>query len=154
MGSDSDHECMSGAKAVLDQFGVANEMVITSAHRTPDETRAYVQDAQTRGCAVFIAGAGMAAHLAGAVAAHSLKPVLGVPINNGPLQGFDALLSTVQMPAGIPVGTLAVGRAGAKNAGYLAVQILALTNAKLLAALQADRTEAAAAVAAKNKAIQ
>ena len=154
MGSDSDYECMSGAKAVLDQFGIANEMVITSAHRTPDETRAYVQDAQTRGCAVFIAGAGMAAHLAGAVAAHSLKPVLGVPINNGPLQGFDALLSTVQMPPGIPVGTLAVGRAGAKNAGYLAVQILALTDAKLLAALQADRTEAAAAVAAKNKAIQ
>ena len=154
MGSDSDYECMSGAKAVLDQFGIANEMVITSAHRTPDETRAYVQDAQTRGCAVFIAGAGMAAHLAGAVAAHSLKPVLGVPINNGPLQGFDALLSTVQMPPGIPVGTLAVGRAGAKNAGYLAVQILALTNAKLLAALQADRAEAAAAVAAKNKAIQ
>ena len=154
MGSDSDYECMSGAKAVLDQFGIANEMVITSAHRTPDETRAYVQDAQTRGCAVFIAGAGMAAHLAGAVAAHSLKPVLGVPINNSPLQGFDALLSTVQMPPGIPVGTLAVGRAGAKNAGYLAVQILALTDAKLLAALQADRTEAAAAVAAKNKAIQ
>lgn len=154
MGSDSDYNCMSCSKTILDKFSIASEVVVTSAHRTPEETRHYVQDAEQRGCELFIAGAGMAAHLAGAVAAHSTRPVLGVPINNGPLQGFDALLSTVQMPPGIPVGTLAIGAAGAKNAGYLAAQILALKDPALAQALKDERAEQAAAVAAKNVAIK
>ena len=111
---------------VLDKLGVSWEVRITSAHRTPEVTRAYVRDADGRGCAVFIAAAGLAAHLAGAVAALTLKPVIGVPMDGGPLRGEDALLSTVQMPGGVPVACVAIGKAGAKNAAYLAAQILAL----------------------------
>lgn len=154
MGSDSDYEIMSGASEVLEQLSVPCEVKITSAHRTPDVTKAYVKDAESRGCQIFIAGAGMAAHLAGAVAAQTTRVVLGVPINSGPLQGFDALLSTVQMPAGIPVGTLAVGRAGARNAGFLAAQILALTDAGLAKRLVDERTAQAEKVAAKSKALE
>ena len=124
MGSDSDLPVMQSTVDVLKSFDIDYEVRITSAHRTPEDTRHYVSDADARGCAVFIAAAGMAAHLAGAVAAHTLRPVIGVPIDAGPLQGFDALLSTVQMPGGIPVAGVAIGKAGAKNAAYLAVQIL------------------------------
>lgn len=148
MGSDSDLPVMQGAADVLERFGVSHEVRITSAHRTPQETMAYIADAEARGCRVFIAGAGMAAHLAGAVAAHTVRPVIGVPVASGPLQGFDALLSTAQMPSGIPVATVAIG--GAKNAGYLAVQMLALEDEGVREALVREREEQAAAVIAKN----
>ena len=123
MGSDSDLPVMRTTFEVFDRLGIAFEARITSAHRTPDATRTYVHDAAARGCAVFIAAAGLAAHLAGAVAAETVRPVIGVPIDAGPLNGLDALLSTVQMPAGIPVATVAIGRAGARNAAWLAAQI-------------------------------
>ena len=139
MGSDSDLPVMDAAVEILKRFGVALEVKVTSAHRTPAETQAYVQSAEARGCQAFIAGAGMAAHLAGAIAAQTTRPVIGVPIDAGPLQGFDALLSTVQMPGGIPVATVAIGKAGAKNAGYLAVQMMALSDTSLAEALQGER---------------
>ena len=126
MGSEGDWPVMQGAADTLESLGVGCEVRITSAHRTPRATAEYVADAEKRGCHAFICGAGMAAHLAGAVAALTIKPVIGVPIDSGPLSGFDALLSTVQMPGGIPVATVAVGKAGGKNAAYLAAQILAL----------------------------
>lgn len=151
MGSDSDLPVMQATLDILDSLGVSAEVRITSAHRTPEDTKAYVMDAEKRGCAVFIAAAGLAAHLAGAVAAQTLKPVIGVPIDNGPLQGMDALLSTVQMPGGIPVACVAVGKAGAKNAAYLAAQILAVSDQDLLQRLQKDREKSAQAVRDKNK---
>ncbi|TAN46998.1 MAG: 5-(carboxyamino)imidazole ribonucleotide mutase [Methylococcaceae bacterium] len=154
MGSDSDLPVMQATLDVLTQLGVAHEVRITSAHRTPDATRAYVQEADQRGCDVFIAAAGMAAHLAGAVAAHTLKPVLGVPLDASSLQGMDALLSTVQMPGGIPVGCLAVGKAGAKNAGYLAAQILSINDPVLAQKLRADRAKTADEVIRKNAELQ
>lgn len=154
MGSDSDLPVMRAAVDVLESLGVASELRIASAHRTPAETQEYVRDAEQRGCAVFIAGAGMAAHLAGAVAAHSLKPVIGVPVEAGALKGLDALLSTVQMPAGIPVATVAVGKAGAKNAGYLAAQMLSLSDPTLAQRLVDERRAAADAVLAKNATLQ
>lgn len=141
MGSDSDLPIMDAAISLLKQFNVTVEVKVTSAHRTPAETQAYVQDAETRGCQAFIAGAGMAAHLAGAVAAQTTRPVIGVPIDAGPLQGFDALLSTVQMPGGIPVATVAIGKAGAKNAAYLAIQMMALADDDLAEALKNERAE-------------
>jgi len=152
MGSDSDLPVMQGALDVLSRLEIAHEVRITSAHRTPDQTRDYVRDADARGCAVFIAAAGMAAHLAGAVAAQTVRPVIGVPIDAGPLQGFDALLSTVQMPGGIPVASVAIGAAGAKNAAWLAAQMLALADPGLAARLAAERRAAAAQVLAKNDA--
>ena len=127
MGSDSDLAVMENTFKVLKQLAIPFEAKITSAHRTPEITHAYVKDADQRGCAVFICAAGMAAHLAGAVSANTLKPVIGVPINAS-LDGLDALLSTVQMPPGIPVGTVAVGSAGAKNAAYLAAQIIGVSD--------------------------
>lgn len=151
MGSDSDLPVMREATKVLDALGVAHEVRILSAHRTPEATRDFVNDAQSRGCAVFIAGAGLAAHLAGAVAAHTLRPVIGVPIDSGPLQGLDALLSTVQMPGGIPVATVAIGKAGARNAGYLAAQMLALSDDTLAQALASQRAEAAESLLRKNE---
>jgi len=154
MGSDSDLPTMQSTLDVLDALGVACEVRISSAHRTPDATREYVKDADARGCAVFIAAAGLAAHLAGNVAAHTLKPVIGVPMEGGPLSGMDALLSTVQMPGGIPVACVAVGKAGAKNAAYLAAQILALSDPALGARLQRDRQASADAIMAKNAALQ
>ena len=150
MGSDSDLPVMQSTVDILKKFGVEYEVRITSAHRTPDDTRAYVTDADERGCAVFIAAAGLAAHLAGAVSAHTLRPVIGVPIDAGPLQGFDALLSTVQMPGGIPVAGVAIGKAGAKNAGYLATQILAVGDQALREALVVEREENAEAIRQKN----
>jgi 5-(carboxyamino)imidazole ribonucleotide mutase len=154
MGSESDLPVMQGANDVLTSLGVRSEMKITSAHRTPAATQQYLADAESRGCEVFIAGAGLAAHLAGAVAAHSLKPVIGVPIDSGPMQGMDSLLSTVQMPAGIPVGTVAIGKTGAKNAGYLAAQILALKDPELAERVKAERQQKADNVQAQDKALQ
>jgi 5-(carboxyamino)imidazole ribonucleotide mutase len=125
------------------------EVQITSAHRTPEATARYVKEADARGCGVFIAAAGLAAHLAGAVAANTLKPVIGVPMEGGPLNGMDALLSTVQMPGGVPVACVAIGKAGAKNAAYLAAQILGLSDAALTQRLISDRQAMAQAVLAK-----
>ena len=154
MGSDSDFPVMKATLEVLDAFGVGYEVRVSSAHRTPAETRDFVLDAQARGCAVFIAAAGMAAHLAGAVAALTVRPVIGVPVDAGPLRGEDALLSTVQMPGGIPVATVAIGKAGAKNAGYLAVQILALADDSLASELGAERGRNAAEILRRNDALQ
>ena len=154
MGSDSDFPVMKSTFEVLDAFGVRYEARVSSAHRTPAATREYVLDAQRRGCAVFIAAAGMAAHLAGAVASLTVRPVIGVPVDAGPLQGEDALLSTVQMPGGIPVATVAIGKAGAKNAGYLAAQILGVADEALASELSAERERNAAEILEKNDALQ
>ncbi len=153
MGSDSDLPAVEGCFNVLRQLEIPFEARITSAHRTPQETHDYVLDADSRGCAVFVAAAGMAAHLAGAVAANTVKPVIGIPINAS-LDGLDALLSTVQMPGGIPVATVAIGKAGAKNAGYLAAQIIAITDTELAVKLRAERAANGAAIAEKNAALQ
>lgn len=154
MGSDSDLPKVQPAIDVLKALQVRTEVKITSAHRTPEITHNYVKDADQRGCGVFICAAGMAAHLAGAVAAATLKPVIGIPIDSGPLDGLDALLSTVQMPGGIPVATVAIGKAGSKNAGYLAAQMLALSDAELTQRLVDDRAENGRAVQAKDAELQ
>jgi 5-(carboxyamino)imidazole ribonucleotide mutase len=154
MGSDSDLPKVEVAAEVLKKLGVRIEMKVTSAHRTPAATHAYVTDADKRGCAVFICAAGMAAHLAGAVSALTVKPVIGIPIDAGPLDGMDALLSTVMMPAGIPVATVAIGKAGAKNAGYLAAQMIALSDPALAQRLRDDREENSRAVQAKDAELQ
>jgi 5-(carboxyamino)imidazole ribonucleotide mutase len=154
MGSDSDLPVMQATIDVLSKLEVSYEVKVTSAHRTPAATHAYVKDAEERGCGVFIAAAGLAAHLAGTVAGLTLKPVIGVPMDAGPLQGMDALLSTVQMPGGVPVASVAIGKAGAKNAGYLASQILATADADLAQRLKDERAEAAEAVIAKDEALQ
>jgi len=153
MGSDSDLPIMKSACDVLKKFDIPYEVRVTSAHRTPKDAKDYVEDADARGCIAFIAGAGMAAHLAGAVAAHTLSPVIGVPIDAGPLQGFDALLSTVQMPGGIPVATVAIGKAGAKNAAYLAAQILGVSDPEMKKRLVSERLENAEKIREKNNAI-
>lgn len=153
MGSDSDLDVMENTFKVLKQLGIPFEAKISSAHRTPEATQVYVQDADKRGCGVFICAAGMAAHLAGAVSANTLKPVIGVPINAS-MEGLDALLSTVQMPAGIPVATVAVGKAGAKNAAYLAAQILAVSDAELHQKLIDERRANAEAVKQKDAQLQ
>jgi 5-(carboxyamino)imidazole ribonucleotide mutase len=139
MGSKSDYEIMSECAKTLEKFGVPYELIISSAHRSPERTKTYIKNAEEKGAQVFIAAAGMAAHLAGALAAGTTKPVLGVPMESGPLKGEDALLSTVMMPAGMPVGTLAIGKAGAVNAAYLAIQIMALQDDELKVKLQEDR---------------
>ena len=153
MGSDSDLPIMEASFDVLNKLGVAFEVKITSAHRTPVETHDFVTAADKRGCAAFICAAGMAAHLAGAVAAITLRPVIGVPIN-GSLEGLDALLSTVQMPGGIPVATVAIGKAGAKNAAYLAAQIIAVADPALYQKLLDERAANAQAVIEKDRALQ
>ncbi|HEC1724627.1 TPA: 5-(carboxyamino)imidazole ribonucleotide mutase [Campylobacter coli] len=139
MGSKSDYEIMSECAKTFEKFGVKYELIISSAHRSPKRTKEYIKEAEEKGAKVFIAAAGMAAHLAGAVAAYTTKPVLGVPMPGSALASMDSLFSTVQMPGGIPVGTLAVGKAGAKNAAYLAMQILALNDETLAKALKQDR---------------
>jgi 5-(carboxyamino)imidazole ribonucleotide mutase len=139
MGSKSDWEVMSQARAICDELGIPCEARVLSAHRTPDETLAWAAAAAGRGLRVIIAGAGGAAHLPGVVAAKTLLPVLGVPIDSSSLRGLDALLAIVQMPRGIPVGTLAVGKAGAANAALLAAAILALEDPHLGARLAAWR---------------
>jgi phosphoribosylaminoimidazole carboxylase PurE protein len=131
MGSESDLDVMNAAAKALDEFEVPYEVSITSAHRSPEWTRRYLKAAEAKGVAVIIAGAGGAAHLAGTLAAHTILPVIGVPIDSSPLKGMDALLATVQMPSGVPVASMAIGKAGAKNGGILAVQILALSDKKL-----------------------
>jgi phosphoribosylamine--glycine ligase len=153
MGSDSDLDVMNGAVAMLKKFHVPFEMTVASAHRTPERAAQWARNAPTRGIKVIIAGAGHAAHLAGAMAAQTPLPVIGVPIDSSCLQGLDALLSTVQMPPGIPVATMAVGKPGAKNAGLLAVQILALSDAELAARLVAHRQEMADQVERKAAAL-
>lgn len=125
MGSASDWKHLERATAVLDDLGISYRVHVSSAHRTPERTLSLIQQAEEDGCRVFICAAGMAAHLAGVVAAHTLLPVLGVPLPGGVLDGMDALLATVQMPAGIPVATFAVGSAGARNAAFFAAQIIA-----------------------------
>lgn len=146
MGSASDLDVMNEAAKVLEELGIAHEVVVTSAHRSPDKTVEYTAAARDRGLQVLIVAAGLAAHLAGAVAANTTLPVLGVPLNSGPLQGVDALLSTVQMPAGVPVGTLAIGAAGARNAALLAAQILALSDPRLARLLVERKRRMAEAV--------
>jgi len=131
MGSDSDLSVMEEASKILENFGIGHEMIVTSAHRSPERTRKYVLSAPKRGIKILIAGAGSAAHLAGVVAAETTLPVIGVPIGSSELNGLDALLSTTQMPGGVSVAGMAIGKAGAKNAGVLAVQILALSNKSL-----------------------
>jgi len=149
MGSDSDRQVMEEAQRVLTDFGVVSELVVRSAHRTPEAAAEWARTARARGLKVIIAAAGGAAHLAGAMAAHSRLPVLGVPLASSPLVGFDALLSTVQMPPGIPVGTLGVGAWGARNAAFLALRILALNDAHLAKQLEAHTERMARAVLAK-----
>jgi len=153
MGSESDWEVMRGCTEVLESLGVDFEVRVTSAHRTPRETAEYVADAISRDCGAFICAAGLAAHLAGAVAANTIRPVIGVPMG-GPLAGVDSLLSTVQMPGGIPVATVAIGSAGAKNAAYLAAQILAIDNSALSKALLEDREANLKKVQAQNASVQ
>lgn len=139
MGSKNDYDVIKEALRIFDDFGVKYEVLITSAHRSPQRTQEYIKEAETKGAKVFIAAAGMAAHLAGVVAAHTTKPVLGVPISGSNLVGMDSLFSTVQMPSGIPVATLAIGKAGAINAAYLAIQILAINDENLASRLLEDR---------------
>lgn len=153
MGSDSDLPVMEASFEVLKKFEVPFEVKVSSAHRTPEATHRYVKDADQRGCAAFICAAGMAAHLAGAVAANTLKPVIGVPINSS-LDGLDALLSTVQMPGGIPVATVAIGKAGAKNAAYLAAQIIGVSDTVLHQKLLDERADNARAILEKDTALQ
>jgi 5-(carboxyamino)imidazole ribonucleotide mutase len=146
MGSASDYEVMKPAGATLQRLGVAHEVRVISAHRTPERLEAFTAAAEERGIEVVICGAGGAAHLAGVTAAQTLLPVLGVPIDSSPLNGLDALLATVQMPGGIPVGTLAIGKAGAKNAALLAAAILARKDGEVRRRLAQFRREQAAAV--------
>jgi len=154
MGSDSDYDVMVEAAKALDQFGIPFEMTVSSAHRTPERTAAIVRSARERGVKVIIAGAGAAAHLAGVVAAETTLPVIAVPIDCTSLHGLDALLAMVQLPAGIPVATVAIGKAGARNAGILAVQILAITDADLAHKLVAFKADMVVGVETKAKALE
>jgi len=154
MGSDSDLPVMQLTIDLLKELSIPYEVKITSAHRTPENTHDYVKDADRRGCSVFIAAAGLAAHLAGAVAALTIKPVIGVPMDGGPLKGQDALLSTVMMPGGIPVATVAIGKAGAVNAAYLAAQIMALGDAVIAKKLALTKQQNADKVRQKDKDLQ
>ena len=151
MGSDSDLEIMREAGKALEGFGIAYEMDVTSAHRSPDRTAEYARQAAGRGVRVIIAGAGGAAHLAGVIAAHTSLPVIGVPIPSTSLNGMDSLLATVQMPAGIPVATVAIGKPGATNAGILAAQILAVGDAELTKKMAAHKQKLAQGVEEKSK---
>src|SRR5256712_742666 len=152
LGSDSDTPVMSQACGALDEAGVPYEMKVASAHRSPERTRQVITDAESAGAAIFIAGAGMAAHLPGLVASFTTKPVIGVPLSGSPLQGLDSLLAIAQMPPGVPVATVAIG--GAWNAGILAAQILALTDSALAARLKEQRSSMAALVAEKSKPVE
>jgi 5-(carboxyamino)imidazole ribonucleotide mutase len=151
MGSDSDLEIMKEAGKSLDDFGIAYEIDVTSAHRSPDRTAEYAKNAAGRGIRVIIAGAGGAAHLAGVIAAHTTLPVIGVPIAATSLNGLDSLLATVQMPAGIPVATVAIGKPGATNAGILAAQIIALSDAGVAKRMAGHKEKLARGVEEKSK---
>jgi 5-(carboxyamino)imidazole ribonucleotide mutase len=139
MGSKSDYDVMKSCADTLEAFGVQYELIISSAHRSPERTKEYIATAEAKGAQVFIAAAGMAAHLAGVLASKTIRPIIGVPMRGGAMDGMDAMLSTVQMPSGMPVATVALGKAGAVNAAYLAIQILALENEELRMKLQEDR---------------
>ena len=152
MGSDSDAEVMSQACAALDELGVPYQMSVASAHRSPERTHQIVTEGERDGAAVFIAGAGMAAHLPGVVASFTTKPVIGVPLSGSALQGVDALYAVVQMPPGIPVATVAIG--GGRNAGILAAQIIATADTSVASRLKENRTAMAAAVASKSKRVE
>lgn len=141
MGSDSDLPIMQEAAAMLQEFGLEYEMTVASAHRTPKKVLEYAQSAEKRGLKVLIAGAGWAAHLAGVVASLTTLPVIGVPIDSSPLKGFDALLATVQMPGGVPVATMSLGKAGAKNAGVFAAQIIATSDVKVANRIKVFKVE-------------
>jgi 5-(carboxyamino)imidazole ribonucleotide mutase len=154
MGSDSDLEVMREAEKRLDSFGVAYETHIMSAHRTPEKAAEYATTAQQRGLQAIICGAGAAAHLAGAIAANTTLPVIGIPIDSSSLKGLDALLATVQMPAGIPVATMAIGKAGAANAGIFAAQIVARTDSAVAAKLDQFKKEMAAGVEDRDRKLQ
>jgi 5-(carboxyamino)imidazole ribonucleotide mutase len=154
IGSKSDYEVMKECEITLEKFGVPYELIISSAHRSPERTKQYISDAEAKGAQVFIAAAGMAAHLAGALAGTTTKPVIGVPMASGELRGEDALLSTVMMPAGMPVATVAIGKAGAINSAYLAIQILALGDDELKIKLQEDRISKAKKVELDSKEIE
>ena len=154
MGSDSDLSVMEEASKVLDKFGIGHEIIVSSAHRSPERTRKYVTGASKRGIKILIAGAGAAAHLAGVVAAETTLPVIGVPIGSSALNGLDALLSTTQMPGGVSVAGMAIGKAGAKNAGVLAVQILALNDKNLHKKLLKFKKDQAKEVERKSRALK
>lgn len=151
MGSDSDMPVMEEARKTLEEFGVKSSVRIASAHRTPEKVVSMIKDAEKDGVKIIIAGAGMAAHLAGAVAAQTTLPVIGVPLEGSSLDGLDALLSTVQMPAGIPVAAMAIGKAGAKNAGILAAEILALSDDKISGVLKEWRKKMSKTTEEKDK---
>ena len=154
MGSDSDAGVMAEAKKALQSFGIPCEMTVASAHRTPERAHEYSSTAKGRGLKVIIAGAGGAAHLAGVIAASTTLPVIGVPIDSTSLKGLDALLATVQMPGGIPVATMAVGKAGAKNAGILAAQIIGLSDPAVDMKLTAFKKKMAEEVVKKAKSVE
>jgi phosphoribosylaminoimidazole carboxylase PurE protein len=154
MGSDSDWSVMARAAAVLEEFGVTHEAIVSSAHRTHDRTVRMAKQFTARGTRVFIAGAGAAAHLAGALAAVTPRPIIGVPLASSPLAGLDALLSTAQMPSGVPVACTAIGEAGARNAAILAVQILALADRRLEGRLREYRKALEREVVAKDARLQ
>ncbi|MDM8521814.1 5-(carboxyamino)imidazole ribonucleotide mutase [Desulfococcaceae bacterium HSG8] len=154
MGSDSDLPVMEETAAILKKFNIPFEMTIASAHRTPKRAAEFASSARERGIKIIIAGAGHAAHLAGAMAAHTSLPIIGVPIDSSCLQGIDALFSTVQMPPGIPVATVAIGKPGARNAGILAAQILALSDPGLEEKLEIFKKEMAEQVEQKAKKLQ
>jgi 5-(carboxyamino)imidazole ribonucleotide mutase len=154
MGSDSDLEIMREAAKSLEEFGIAYEIDVTSAHRSPNRTADYARKAAGRGIRVIIAGAGGAAHLAGVIAAHTTLPVIGVPIPSTSLQGLDSLLATVQIPAGIPVATVAIGRPGATNAGILAAQMIGLGDGTISKKLQAHKDKLSKSVEEKSRKLQ
>ena len=139
MGSKSDYDVMKSCSDTLEAFGVSYELIVSSAHRSPSRTVEYIKSAESKGAQIFIAAAGMAAHLAGVLASQTIKPIIGVPMSASALGGIDALLSTVQMPGGMPVATVAIGKAGAINSAFLAMQILALSDEELAIKLQEDK---------------
>lgn len=154
MGSDSDLAVMEAASGMLESFGIPYHMTVSSAHRTPDRTVKLIREAEKNGVQVIIAGAGAAAHLAGVVAAHTTLPVIGIPIDSSPLGGVDALYATVQMPPGIPVATMAVGKGGAKNAAIFTAQIMGLKDPKIAEALKDHKKKMAAEVVKKAKKVE
>ncbi len=154
IGSDSDYDVVKDAQAILKEFEVSFALEVTSAHRSPARTLKLIKDYEEKGVEVFIAVAGKAAHLAGVVAAHTVKPVIGVPVESSSLDGLDALLSTVQMPKGVPVATMGLGKSGASNSALLAIQILSLNDSSLARKLKENREKMAAQVEAKSKKIQ
>jgi phosphoribosylaminoimidazole carboxylase PurE protein len=153
MGSDSDLPVMEKCKETLDTLGIISRMTVASAHRTPERVTSLVKEAEKKGAEVIICGAGMAAHLAGAVAAQTILPVIGIPLSNSPLDGMDALLSTVQMPPGVPVATVSIGKAGAKNAAVLAAQIIARKDKNVLKKLRSFRKKQSGEVERKAEGI-